>query len=57
LYYSRTGRVFFPFFKGFAAWFAVWSSTICPILFLFSSLFLLSFHLSLFFILLYWFCY
>jgi hypothetical protein len=23
LYYSRTGRVFFPFFKGFAAWFAV----------------------------------
>jgi hypothetical protein len=55
-YCSTTGDFFFPFFKGFAVWFTVWSSTISPIFFLFFSLLLSSFHLSLFFILLSWFC-
>jgi hypothetical protein len=46
----------FPFFKGFVACFTVWPSTTSTFFFLFSSLFLLSFPLSLFFILLSWFC-
>jgi hypothetical protein len=54
-YFFRTGYfffLFFPFFKGFAAWFAVWSPTISHIFFVsffLSSLFLLYFGLFLFF--------